>query len=68
MVPELSNPAYRELIVRNYRLIYHLSSATVSVVRVIHGARDFRRAWGSEPFFPGSVQELIRTDQGQFSD
>lgn len=41
-VPELNDPAVRELLVGRYRLMYRVSAATVQVVAFVHGARDFR--------------------------
>lgn len=43
MVPELGNPAIRELIVGNYRLVYRATVMGVQILRVLHGAREFRR-------------------------
>ena len=36
----------RQLLVGRYRLIYRVEAEAVGVVRLLHGARDFRRAWG----------------------
>jgi len=41
-VPELNDPAVRELLVGRYRLMYRVTAATVQVVAFVHGARDFR--------------------------
>lgn len=40
VVPELEEPAVRELIVGSYRLIYEIDGADVSILGLIHGARD----------------------------
>ena len=48
MVPEFNDSSIRELIVRSYRLIYHVSPDTVSVLGIIHGARDLPRLWEQE--------------------
>ena len=45
MVPELDDPTIRELLVRNYRLIYKVEERRVVLLGLIHGARDFARAW-----------------------
>ncbi len=45
IVPELGDPRYRELLVSSYRLVYRVSDDAVSIVAVIHGARDFRSWW-----------------------
>ena len=39
VVPEYRDPAIRELLVREYRLVYEVGDVVVSVLRVIHGAR-----------------------------
>ena len=45
VVPEFANPNVRELIVGSYRLIYEVAADSVTVVGVIHGARDLSRSW-----------------------
>ena len=42
VVPELSDPAVRELLVGRYRLMYRLTESTVQIAAIVHGARDFR--------------------------
>jgi plasmid stabilization system protein ParE len=41
VVRELSNPDWRQIIVRPYRIIYHLDRAanTAEIIRIWHGAR-----------------------------
>lgn len=42
MVPEVSHPSIRELIVGNYRMMYHLSEEELAeVLTVHHSARKF---------------------------
>ena len=43
-VPELEDPSIRELILRNYRLIYRIFGEKVQIVRIIHGSKilDFK--------------------------
>jgi len=43
-VPELDDPNIRELILRNYRLIYRIFGEKVQIIRLIHGSRilDFK--------------------------
>lgn len=48
MVPELQEPAVRELIVGSYRLIYEIDGAGVSILGLIHGARDLAALWDKE--------------------
>jgi toxin ParE1/3/4 len=48
VVPELEEPAVRELIVGSYRLIYEIEAADVNVLGLIHGARDLAALWGKE--------------------
>lgn len=45
VAPEFKEPVLRELLVRNYRLIYRVSEMTVYRVRLVHGARDLRKVW-----------------------
>lgn len=45
MVPELGEPAIRELLVGNYRLIYEIREREVIVLALIHGARDLASLW-----------------------
>lgn len=44
IVPELDDPAIRELFVFEYRLMYRVEEERVVVVAFVHGARDFA-AW-----------------------
>lgn len=43
-MPELDDPAIREVFVFRYRLLYRVEEAPVVVVAFVHGARDFA-AW-----------------------
>ena len=38
-VPELEDPNIRELIFRNYRLIYRFLGDRIHILRIIHGSR-----------------------------
>ena len=40
VVPEVSNPSFREIVLGNYRLIYRLVSGDAQVITVHHGARQ----------------------------
>jgi plasmid stabilization system protein ParE len=40
VVPELHLSDYREVIVREYRIIYRLTAEDVLIVTVVHGKRD----------------------------
>lgn len=40
IVPEATDENIRELIYRTYRIIYRVSTHRVSILAVIHGARD----------------------------
>jgi hypothetical protein len=48
IVPELDQPAVRELVVGSYRLIYEISEKDVYVLGLIHGARDLTALWYTE--------------------
>jgi len=41
VVPELNDPAIREVFVYKYRLQYEVEEARVLIVAFLHGARDF---------------------------
>lgn len=45
IVPELGNPNIRELMVREYRLIYAVEKFRVIILGLIHGKRDLKRLW-----------------------
>jgi plasmid stabilization system protein ParE len=40
-VPEIGDPSLREIIWRNYRLVYRLTPRSVEIVTVFHGAMLF---------------------------
>ena len=44
-VPELEDPAVRELYIRQYRLIYQVGKKQVFILGFIHGARDLAALW-----------------------
>jgi toxin ParE1/3/4 len=46
LVPETSARTYRQVIVFKYRVIYRVEKENVFIVAVIHGARNFRSAFG----------------------
>jgi toxin ParE1/3/4 len=48
IVPELHNDKIRELIVRDYRMVYSISETRVVILGLIHGKRDLKRLWGEE--------------------
>jgi plasmid stabilization system protein ParE len=48
-VPELKLPNVRELVVEKHRLVYQLESGRVTILRLIHGRRDFKSSWKSTP-------------------
>ena len=43
VVPELNQPAVRELFVQRYRLLYEVTPAEVQILAFVHGARDLTR-------------------------
>jgi toxin ParE1/3/4 len=45
MVPELSDSSVREIFVYSYRLVYHIEDDRISILALIHGRRDFQKAW-----------------------
>jgi toxin ParE1/3/4 len=44
IVSELADPTIRELYVRQYRLVYQITTKEVFVLAFIHGARDASRS------------------------
>ena len=50
VVPEFSSKSLRELIFRGYRIVYSADESCVTILRVVHGARDLRRLARSEPW------------------
>ncbi len=49
VVPELRDPAIRELLVYDYRMLYQVRDSTVVVVGFLHGSRDFNAWWQQAP-------------------
>ncbi len=47
VVPELDNPNIRELLIKEYRLIYHIEveESRIVILGLIHGKRDLRKLW-----------------------
>ncbi|MBI1956186.1 MAG: type II toxin-antitoxin system RelE/ParE family toxin [Acidobacteria bacterium] len=43
IVPELANPAIREVFVKRFRLIYEVHETKIEVLAFLHGARDFEK-------------------------
>jgi addiction module RelE/StbE family toxin len=41
VVPELADPSIREVIVRDYRVVYRLRHDVAEILTVFHGARTF---------------------------
>jgi len=48
IVPELGNPDIRELLIREYRLIYNIKQPQVVILALVHGARDLKALWEKE--------------------
>lgn len=48
VVPELGDPAVRELILASYRLLYEIRGETVYILGLIHGARNLAALWERE--------------------
>ncbi|MDP2681962.1 MAG: type II toxin-antitoxin system RelE/ParE family toxin [Deltaproteobacteria bacterium] len=45
IVPELGEPTIRELLIREYRLIYSIEQSRVVILALVHGARDLKALW-----------------------
>jgi addiction module RelE/StbE family toxin len=39
VVPEYRDPTIRELLVRDYRLVYAVSEKAINVLRIVHGSK-----------------------------
>lgn len=50
IVPEFNREDLRELLFRAYRIVYQVRGDTVTVLRVVHGARDLARLVRREPW------------------
>ena len=48
IVPELGEPTIRELLIREYRLIYSIEQSRVVILALVHGARDLKALWEKE--------------------
>jgi plasmid stabilization system protein ParE len=48
-VEDLRFPGYRELIVRNYRIIYRVRNGDCEISAIFRAEQDINRAFGSEP-------------------
>jgi toxin ParE1/3/4 len=44
VVPEREDPAIREVLAYQYRIIYRLDDESVNIIAVVHGARDLQNA------------------------
>lgn len=49
-VPEFNQDDLREFIFRGYRVVYSVGESFVTILRVVHGARDMRRLADREPW------------------
>jgi len=45
IVPELRDSSIREIFVYSYRLVYRIEDGRISILALIHGRRDFQKAW-----------------------
>ena len=50
VVPEYGRPDLRELLFRGYRIVYLLKDDMVTILRVVHGARDLANLVRREPW------------------
>jgi toxin ParE1/3/4 len=54
MVPEFNRTDLRELIFRDYRIVYLVQNDEVFILRVVHGSRDLLALVRREPWDIGS--------------
>lgn len=45
IVPELDVPHIRELMVNEYRLLYHIEESRIVILGCIHGKRHLKKLW-----------------------
>lgn len=45
LVPELEDPSLREVFVKHYRVIYRVERDGITVVALVHGARNLAELW-----------------------
>jgi addiction module RelE/StbE family toxin len=50
IVPEFGREDLREVLFRDYRVVYQLLGDTVTILRVVHGARDLTSLVRQEPW------------------
>jgi plasmid stabilization system protein ParE len=50
MVPEFNRPDLRELLFRDYRIVYLLQDDEAFILRVVHGSRDLLALVRREPW------------------
>ena len=50
MVPEFNRPDLRELLFRDYRIVYLLQDDATFILRVVHGSRDLLALVRREPW------------------
>jgi plasmid stabilization system protein ParE len=48
IVPELRDSSIREIFVYSYRLVYRIEDDRISILALIHGRRDFQKAWNEK--------------------
>ena len=50
VVPEFDRESVREIIVGNYRVVYHLRRQRISILAIVHGSRDLLRRTPTQPW------------------
>ena len=48
-VEDLQFPGFRELIVRNFRIVYRVRNGDCEIIAILRAEQDINRAFGSEP-------------------
>lgn len=42
VIPEIGNPACREILYRDYRIMYRIEEGQIWITGIVHGARDWK--------------------------
>ena len=62
VIPEMNDPAFREIIYKKHRIMYHVDGGTADITHVRHAAREFDpQTWKTLYFTPISSEAVTLT-------